>query len=301
MKKYRRARRPPVRYQRPARPRNVVLRSKFRFERRQRMLKISQFLVSFCLIAFLLWWGWKSVTAFVFHTDYFKIKKIEIQGNKNISESEITALLPFRPGDNLFKILLSDTEQNIAQCKPELRNISIDRGWQKVVVNLKERMPVAFVTINGQRMGLDADNKPFPLRGHLFKMFLPEIVSDKEADRKRLLDFIKVFAPNAKALFPNITRLYAVHVNDVIFDLNDGVKVIWGLPEEEKIKPKLKKMQEVIVDARKRFSDIEYINLAYFDDGRIIVRPKDIQAVMSIPEQDRVIDLSKTKDKSRKI
>jgi hypothetical protein len=136
---------------------------------------------------------------------------------------------------------------------------------------------VACITINGLRLGLDDDNKPFPLRGPLFKEAFPEIMSQDVDERARLLRFIKVFAPSAKELYPKIVRLACAHANDVVFDLNDGVRVFWGPLEEEKIAPKLAKLNQVFTDSRKRFPAIEYVNLFFYDDGRIIVKPKDQQ------------------------
>ncbi len=84
------------------RRRNVVLRYKFKYERRQKAYKVGQFVAIACAVVFGVLFGYRVISNFLFCSDCFKIKTIEIRGAKNISASEISALLPFRERDNLF-------------------------------------------------------------------------------------------------------------------------------------------------------------------------------------------------------
>ena len=133
----------------------VATRSKFKFERRKKAGKFTLYLALLLLSGTFAWWTWKTATNFIYNTDYFKLKTIEVRGLKNIARGEIVALLPFRPGDNLFNINLSDTRDSIARYKPELKRIGLSRGWQKVTVDLEERVPVACVNLDGQLQGID--------------------------------------------------------------------------------------------------------------------------------------------------
>lgn len=255
-------------------PRNIVLRSRFKMERRHRIIKISQFIL-FCIVICLVSWGLLTAGSKILNkSEYFKIKKIEITGIKNISYNEIIVLLPFRKGYNLLKVNLSDAKKNLASCKPEIKNIDISRGWQKIEIELEERQPVACININGQRHGLDQENKVFPLRGPLYKEFFPEIVSANESERLNILKFMKFLAPETKDLYSQILKFYSEPVNNVIFEMKDGTKIFWGDMDKDSIKPKLKRLAQVYEDSRKRFQSIEYVNFHYFNDGRIIVKPK---------------------------
>ena len=102
------------------------------------------------LAAMLLFFGYRAVDNFLFCSECFKIKKIEIRGGKNISSSEISALLPFSAGDNIFAAPVSSTEENLRQCKPELKKLSVSRVWRGIVVRFEERVPVAFAKIDGE-------------------------------------------------------------------------------------------------------------------------------------------------------
>jgi cell division protein FtsQ len=263
-------------YYRPIRrPRNVVLRSKFKMERRQQVRKISRVSLALGGAALLCWLVWITISGFLFNSDNFKIRSIDIRGNTNITANEIIALLPFREGDNLFRVWLSAAEKNIIQCKPELKKIGMSRRWQRVLIEIEERRPLACVVQDNQRLGLDEDNVPFPLRGKLSREFLPAIVAGTEAERLEVIRFIKVFAPQAPELFRQIVRLYPEPVNDFVFDLKDNLRIYWGPCEEDKIKLKLRRLTQVLADARTRFSGIEYVNLAFFNDGRIILKPRN--------------------------
>jgi len=262
--------RKPVTYRR----RNVVLRYKFKYERRQRAYKIGQFFAAACLAVFVIFFGYRIINNFLFCSDCFKIKTIDIRGAKNISSSEISALIPFREGDNLFAAPVSATEENLRQCKPELKKLWVSRTWKGIVIKFEERLPVAFTRIDGERFGLDDDNKPFPLRGMFARKPLPEIVSQDECGRRLALDFIKAFAPKAKDVYAKITRFYSEPAGSVAFDIDGGMKIYWGVPDAGKIEQKLNKLNQVLFDAGERFGAVEYVNLCFFDDGRIIVKPK---------------------------
>lgn len=258
----------------PVKRKNVTLRYKFKYERRQKAYKFGQFFAVTALAALTLFFGYKGISNFLFCSECFKIKSVEIRGGKNISESEIEALVPFRKGDNIFKANVSATEENLRQCKPELKRLDVSRVWQGIVVSFEEREPVAFIKSGGERLGIDHENKPFPLRGQFARKTLPEIVAKDATGRAEVLAFMKAFAAKAKDIYPQIVRLYPEPVNCVVFELADGLKVFWGGCEEEMIGRKLEKLNQVVFDANERFKAIEYVNMCYYDDGRIIVKPK---------------------------
>jgi cell division protein FtsQ len=265
---YRRTRRP-VR-----RPRRYVLRSKVKAERRQRFTKAGIVLLLLAGIGFGGWKAWQAASCFVSSAPCFTIRSITVRGGKNISPSEIIALLPFRAGDNILHITPGKAERAIRQCKPELKDIAIRRSWKKVVITLVERQPVACVQSGGRRLGVDADNAVFSLRGHQVTQKFPEIVAAAAAERKDVLAFIRTFSAQAKELFPRVTRLFPEPVNAIVLELDDGTRIFWGPIAATDVRQKLRRLSQVMADARTRYTGIEYINLCYFDDGRIVVKPR---------------------------
>jgi cell division protein FtsQ len=221
-------------------------------------------------------WGYVRASDFLFNSGYFEIRTIEINGLSTVSRTEISSLLPFREGDNLFSVWLGAAERNLRKCKPELKNISMRRTWHGVTVSVEERVPVAYVTVGGIRCGVDADNVPFPLHSHWVNdihLKLPEIVVKEDAERREVLEFIALLGLHGREVYDQIVRFSVQPKDTVVFDLKDGTQVLWGPVENKSFKPKLEKLAQVKGDALKRFNRLEYINLCYFDDGRVVVKP----------------------------
>ena len=149
-----------------------------------------------------------------------------------------------------------------------------------MTVDLQERVPVACVNINGQDLGVDQDNKPFPLRGNWTKTFLPEIATTEEADRRVALNFIKVFVREARpgGNFPEVRRYSVEPINRIVVELKDGSKIFWGIFDAVKVPEKFKRLSQVLEEAGARYSAFEYINLSFYDEGRILVKPRHLQA-----------------------
>ena len=68
-------------------------------------------------------------------------------------------------------------------------------------------------------------------------------------------------------------------------ELKDNLRVYWGVPEKDKVKRKLNRMSQVLKDARARFPGVEYVDLCYYDDGRILVKP--LEPPKSKPAQEK--------------
>jgi cell division septal protein FtsQ len=265
-----------MKYKRPKRRyKRIVLRSKIKKQRRRSVLKLGSAVLILALSGFLALRGYKSIHAFLFTSKFFKISKIEIKGAKNISQGEIVAILPFRAGDSIFSISLKKTEKRLENYKPELESVRIKRNLQDIVVRVKEREPVACQVLSGAKMGIDASNTVFPLRGSFVTMGLPEFVAENAQKRKLLLDFMAELGSQAKEILPRVKKFQIESVSDVVLCLDDGSKIVWGPLEKEKIKPKLNVLKQVIADAKNRFNSFEYINLCYFDDGRVLLKPKN--------------------------
>ncbi|MBN1621923.1 MAG: FtsQ-type POTRA domain-containing protein [Endomicrobiales bacterium] len=257
------------------RPRShpVMLRSKFKRERTFKIRKLFTAVVFLAVLSALGWAGYKSISYFVFDTGYFDIKKIEIKGLKDVTQSEIMALLPFRLGDNLFKVWISVTEKNLRECKPELKKVDIKRKWQRLLIKLEERKPIACLNVENRKFGIDEDNIPFPLRGVWAGAELPEIVAKDTSEREDILDFIELLLSESKDFYDSISRFYIEPGNNIVFVLKNDTKVYWGPAKKSKLKPKIEKLLQVKEEAKKKFAGIEYINMNYFDDGRIVVKP----------------------------
>lgn len=258
----------PVRYKR-----RVTLRSRFKQERSHRWGRRALWLALAAGMCAGASWAYGSASRFLSCSPSLAVRAIDVRGGKNVTASEIRALLPFRVGDNLLKIDIAAAEKSIQDCKPELKDISISRSWKGITVTLAERAPVAAVTIDGQRLGIDGDNVPFPLRGHLAQAPVPDMTAAAPEMRREMLRFVAALSRDARDIAPRV-RWISCEANDILFGLADGPKVVWGGIEPGSFAGKLQRLREVIADGNKRFAGIECVNLSYYEDGRILVKPQ---------------------------
>ncbi|GHT45809.1 hypothetical protein AGMMS49936_03670 [Endomicrobiia bacterium] len=231
----------------------------------------------FFVIVFLIYFGGRKLLEVAYKSDKIIIKDIEISGTNNVTKSEIRELLPFNIGDNLLKVNLSEAEEGIKKLKPELKNIVINRRWQKVRVRLCERIPEAFVICDdGSKVGIDFDDMPFPLRGFMDKMNVPQIICKSADEREQLLKFIKRFRSVCGKFFNNILEIKFSNADDIIFVMksNTGnITVFWGETKPEHLARKFEKFQKVYVDAMAKYKQIECIDMTLCLYGKAIVRP----------------------------
>jgi cell division protein FtsQ len=239
----------------------------------RKILKFFFYLVFLGGIIYGLYFGINELLSIAYKSDKIIIKDINIVGAKNITKAEIKELLPFKIGDNLLKVKLSETESEIKKLKLELKNIVINRRWQKIKIKLYERTPEAFVMQNDEICGIDFDDKPFPLRGFMSEMKIPKIVYKSDEERKYLLDFIKRFKFVCDGFLDNILEIRINNTDDIIFVTVNNMTIIWGEEMAEHLLNKFKKFRKVYEDAISRYKQIEYINMNLYSSGRIIVKP----------------------------
>ncbi|MDR1474517.1 MAG: cell division protein FtsQ/DivIB [Endomicrobium sp.] len=236
--------------------------------------------IFFCLvfcggIMYGLYFGVNELLNIAYISDKIIIKDIDIFDAKNVTKAEIKELLPFKIGDNLLKVNLSRTEDEIKRLKPELKNICINRRWQKVRIKLYERTPEAFIMQNGELSGIDFDDKPFPLRGFMSEMKVPRIIYKTDNERIQILDFIKKFKSICGTFLDNILEIKLNNTGDIIFITTDNTSIVWGEEMPEHLANKFKKFQEIYEDAISKYNKIEYINMALYSLGRAIVKPAE--------------------------
>ena len=244
------------------------------FKKGRRLGKLFVYICLITLLCALVYIGGKKLVGYVYASESIMVKEIDVTGCKNVTKTEIKELLPFKIGDNLLKINLSEAEEEIKKVKPELMDISINRRWQKVRVKLYERTPEAFVMSGGEMMGVDFENKPFPLRGFMSGMKIPVIKYKLEDERGDILNFIKIFKPACDDFINNIAEIKYSNSGDIVFTTNDGIVIYWGDERHEYIKHKFDKFRKIYADAVTKHKDIEHIDMTFYGLGKAVVKPR---------------------------
>jgi len=235
--------------------------------------KQASYLILFVSIIVFIYFSSKKILDIVYNSNKIIIKNIEIIGAKNVTKSEIRELLPFKIGDNLLKVNLSDAESEIKDLKSELKNITISRSWQKIKIKLYERTPEAFIIHNNQVLGIDFDNSPFSLRGFMSTMRVPKLFYISGGERVKLLNFIKKSKPVCGKFFNNISEIKFNITGDIIFVMYDNTMIFWGNDTQEYLSCKFKDFQKVYVDAMSKHERLEYIDMTLYSFGKAIVKP----------------------------
>jgi cell division protein FtsQ len=227
----------------------------------------------FVFFPVLVYSGVKKLINLAYESDKMIVKDIEVVGTKNVTKTEIKELLPFKTGDNLLKINLSKAEEEIKRLKPELKNITINRSWQKVKIRLYERTPEAFVMRGDAVFGIDFDDNLFPLRGFMGATKVPKLFYRSDVERKKLLSFVKSFKPVCDDFLSDVSEMKFSGTGDVIFVTRGNTVIFWGDTRQDVLAYKFNRFQKIYTDAISKYKHIKYIDMTLYDFGRVIVKP----------------------------
>jgi cell division protein FtsQ len=239
----------------------------------RKSVKLFSYVVLFGFFSFFVYFGGKNLMNLAYESDKMIVKDIEVTGTKNVTKTEIKELLPFKTGDNLLKINLSKAEDEIKRLKPELKNIVINRSWQKVKIKLCERAPEAFVMCGDAVFGIDFDDNLFPLRGFMGVTKVPKLFYRSDVERKKLLSFVKSFKSVCGDFLSDISEMKFGGIGDVIFVTHSNTVIFWGDVGQDVLLHKFNRFQKIYADAILKYKQIEYIDMTLYSFGRVTVKP----------------------------
>jgi cell division septal protein FtsQ len=205
----------------------------------------------------------------VFNVD-INSKKIYVFGATNVSQSEIKKLITF----NNSKINLIAKKYYILRVKPELKNVKIYRYYDKIIVKLYERIPEVYTNQNGTIFGIDKKDVTFPIhRFHLIAN-IPKINYKSLNKKNRLLRFIRKIKVVSNHFYNNIVEIGFNSVDELVIKIKNDIVIIWGIDEINKdiLLYKLQKLHNVYKDMMYRYSKINYIDMSYYNYGKIIAK-----------------------------
>jgi len=252
--------------------RTFTRRTTLRKEKKKNKIKIGRIFLLLLIVLGAIF-GFIKLKHFIYTYDKFAIENIEVVGCKNVTESEIKELIPFKPGANIFEVGLCKLEKEIKEQKPELKKIKISRRWKKILVKLYEREPEVFIKQGDKLVGLDFDNVSFDLRGNMFNMKVPVLEFSTDEERKHLLDFVYYLKPYAPDFISRITKIKYGEFEDIVLETDNNIKIFWGEQNKFDVENKAGKMKFVFFDGIKRFNDkIKYIDLNFLEKNKVIIK-----------------------------
>lgn len=173
------------------------------------------------------------LAAFFFLPD-FQIKEIDVQGNKKISDEDITAniltvisgryFLIF-PKDNIFIVSEEEIEQILTSVYPALEEIYLKKRFPaKLLVNVREREPIAVLCKGQQCAFIDSSGYVFErapyFSGGVFLKFIDNREENKEIQFKS--KFIDMEEYRKILEFKNKFSRTGLETNEVVLE-KDGV------------------------------------------------------------------------------
>ena len=209
-----------------------------------------------------------------FKTNFFHIKSIDINGNKNLSDLQIINASGIVLKENIMKVNLSYTKKNLLSM-PYIKEVKIKRKLpNRIIIDVAEREEKFLIPYMGSYIYLDED-------GYILR------ISPKEGeDKLPLLKGISVEEPQIGEkykikdgrnsaeinsfihdcikinIIESVTDFDFTDENNVLINLKKGIVVAFG--PLDNIKYKLSYLLEILNDVNKKEIKCKYI---YFNKG----------------------------------
>jgi cell division protein FtsQ len=135
------------------------------------------------------WWGRAALT----HLDFFRVRRVEIEGTRYVSPDEIVSRLRIDTTASLWDDV-AVLEQRVRQ-HPSVREVRIDRKLPgTLLVRITENLPVALVQAAAGLVPVDASGKSLPIDPASANVDLP-VLSQRDTVVLRLLGELRAGAP----------------------------------------------------------------------------------------------------------
>lgn len=212
---------------------------------------------------------------------YLEIKETSVRGVKELTEKEVLSLAEIQPGQNILAVNVDALAKRVA-VNPWIKNVYVGREFpNRIVVDVRERYPVALVKEGSEFHLMDSD-------GNVFKKLAPgdEVdlaiitginIQDKTRSKLALdtISLLKVFS--GSNLYSFLGSVSEAHIDEVfgLFLLTDrGLYLKMGAGDFEK---KLRKLALVLTEREKRGISNSYLNVDLADAEKITIQQKNAQ------------------------
>jgi len=231
----------------------------------------------FLFVAFLL------VRAFLYSSDYFRLRAVEIRDTFLDRKSIIginNYILSSCKGKNVFRLNLKSIDRYLAASYPDAKEIQVKLELpDKIVMTMKFRKPVA-VANNGRLYAIDEDGFVLPnVNADLLKG-LPVIegaglryddrrpARSSSANLKIALELLKAVKASKLMADCGVESINAQDPRSMSFTIRNGVEIRIG---QEDFKERLETLESILKDPRLAMDKIKYIDVRFKD---VVIGPK---------------------------
>ena len=217
--------------------------------------------------------------SYLLSAPYFEIKETSVRGLKELTEKDILTLAEIKPGQNILAVNLDALVRRVA-VNPWIKNVYIGREYpNRLVVDVRERIPLALVKQASDFYLMDADGFVFKkmAKGDEVDLAIITGINVLDKTKSRLLfdtlSLLRVFS--GSNLYSFLGGISEAHIDEV-FGLSlltdKGLYLKMGLNDFEK---KLRKLSLVLNDMEKRGISNSYLTVDLADAEKITIQQKN--------------------------
>lgn len=232
------------------------------------LLKISVLFVFLACIYF----GAKYALAISRET-LFPVKEIIFSGNKQLTDSELKAMMGLRGNESLLSISGEEIRERLLK-SPWIKEVSFRRDFpSRFLVRVEETSPAAIINMKGRSFFADDQgNMLEEIKGEYIP-FLPVILGNPYKNRDVFFEVMNLVRAMKTMGFVNMKdRIEIVMPNDSkLEDISmqvDGVFIKVGYGEYEN---KLERLMDLEDEIFRRGIPVDYIDLRFMN--KVVVRP----------------------------
>lgn len=220
-----------------------------------------------------------SLYLFVFKTDYFNIKTIEVLGNNKLDYDKIIKASLCRKGENIFKVDIGSGEDSLLRL-PYIKSCRIKRSFpNKITIEIDEREEKAVLSYNNYFAYIDEEGYILSKEEKNGEILLPQIFGLENfefeegdnlfnvVDIDNIEEFISY--SNELKLLGAMKYINLTDNNNIMIQLNSDIKVAFG--PFNNVKYKLRFLDKILEDINNKNIKISQI-LFNKGDNPIIVR-----------------------------
>lgn len=209
---------------------------------------------------------------FLICSPYFKIEKIKIEGNQDISRKEIESLLGIKKGDNIFKVRLGQAKRRLENLK-QIKEINIYRNFpDKIVLKITERVPIAEIhkedSVHSNKVEL-IDKEGITFLGKARD--LPIILGAKDSVKsKEVVSFLAKLMEVDFQFYKKISYIDGNNPRKIKLKMDRAI-LIWGpvgKETENQLEKKLTYLNLVLQDLLRNSKTFNYLDLRFLKEGK---------------------------------
>jgi cell division protein FtsQ len=187
-----------------------------RRERAARMARRAGVAVAALIVVASPWWGLAALR----HLDFFRVRRVEIDGTRYVSPDEIVSRLRIDTTQSLFDDV-GPLEKRVRQ-HPSVRDVRIERKLPgTLLVKITENMPVAFVQAASGLVVVDAAGRSLPVNPATADVDLP-VLATRDTLTLRVLGQVREQSPALFARIGEVRRVPEGSSFYLLFRLTDS-------------------------------------------------------------------------------